>query len=194
MCSLISLEIKIRYVEGLTLGKKPIRKNVFVILSIENQIYSQNNRQVSTGICEEGEMSNPTWNEKLTMTMPIGTKYIILDICHKTKSIATTRVPTSDFIGNYTPQNYVHFLSYRLRNSYDEPNGIINFCVNVKGDKFGGQSEQNIKVNGISGYRSSYEESSYLPKVCNATSNIDGRRRCNDVVVGVPNGWFDTWH
>ncbi|KAL9245335.1 hypothetical protein vseg_018998 [Gypsophila vaccaria] len=198
MCSFTCLEIKIRYVEGLTLGKKPVQKNVFVTVSTEDQVYARNN-QISTGICEECETSNPTWNEKLTMMIPIGTKYIVLDVYHRTrskeKSIATARVPTSDFIDDYITKNYVHFLSYRLRDSYDESNGIINFCVNVKGNKLEGQSEQNYsKVIGISGY--DYGETSNLSKPCNGRTPIidDDRRRKNDVVVGIPHGWFNAYH
>ncbi|KAK9757986.1 hypothetical protein RND81_01G198700 [Saponaria officinalis] len=175
MCSSFPLEIKIRYVEGLTIGNKLIRKNVFVTVSTIDQIHARN--QISTQLCNDDGETNPTWNEKLITTIPTDTKFILLDVRQKTtskeKSIAVAKVPMSDFVHAYTPENYVHFLSYRLRDSHGEPNGIINFCVNIKG---------------LSGHRYDHR---------NKPSEIHGcsydTRNFNDVVVGVPVGWSNTW-
>ncbi|KAL9228944.1 hypothetical protein vseg_004470 [Gypsophila vaccaria] len=187
MCSSSSMEIEIRYVEGLTIGNKLIHKNVFVAVSTIGQVYTRN-QVISTQLCHDGE-TNPTWNEKLVTPIPIDTKSILLDIRQKTrskeKSIAVAKVPMSDFVGAYTPQNHVHFLSYRLRDCHGEPNGIINFCVNVKGLSSGHQSGRDNKPSQIQGY-STYGQS-YVPKTCSSTSNF------NDVVVGVPAQWSNTW-
>lgn len=36
-----------------------------------------------------------------------------------------------DFIGDYTPEKYMHFLSYRLRDAQGQKNGIVNVSVRV---------------------------------------------------------------
>ncbi|KAH9618251.1 hypothetical protein KSS87_001655 [Heliosperma pusillum] len=172
MYSSISLEIKIRYVEDMTVGKKLIRKNVFVVISTEDA-----RDQVSTRLCEDGDNNtNPTWNEKLTTTVPFNTKFLMLDVRQRTrskeKSIAVARVPISDFIGDYTPQNYLHFLSYRMRDLQGEPNGIINFCVNVKGrldQQYG--HHNNYKASEIQGY--GVHKQSCVPKPCNGTPSYN---------------------
>ncbi|CAI0380982.1 unnamed protein product [Linum tenue] len=42
-------------------------------------------------------------------------------------------VPVSDFLGGPTPEDYLHFLSYRLRDRRGVRNGIVNFSVRVIG-------------------------------------------------------------
>ncbi|KAA8520594.1 hypothetical protein F0562_014850 [Nyssa sinensis] len=80
--------------------------------------------------------SHPEWNEKLVVDMPVHAHSVTVEVQCKTNSgnkvIGAARIPVSDFVGGYTPENYLHFLSYRLRDDRGERNGIINLSVRVK--------------------------------------------------------------
>ncbi|CAI0386923.1 unnamed protein product [Linum tenue] len=47
--------------------------------------------------------------------------------------VGAVAVPVSDFLGDLTPEDYLHFLSYRLRDPRGVKNGIVNFSVRVIG-------------------------------------------------------------
>ncbi|XP_059637648.1 BON1-associated protein 1-like [Cornus florida] len=125
-----TLEVTIISGEGLLVTQsRPVKKNAFVIVrtdSVDTQM---------TKLDTEGE-SNPAWNEKLVVDMPIHARFLTVEVQCKTSSgnrvIGTARVPVSDFTGGYTPENYLHFLSYRLRDGNGERNGIINLSVRAK--------------------------------------------------------------
>ncbi|XP_057536772.1 BON1-associated protein 1-like [Amaranthus tricolor] len=187
------LEITIKTAEALTIrNQKPILKNVFVTISIENNGYMN---QIQTRLCDPSN-TKPTWNEKLIMSMPTNVKFIILEVRYKRKSndkfIGLAKVPTSDFVGNKMPLNYLHCLSYRLRDRDGEPNGIINFSVNVKRTKLDSQfdgnynSKDKIEIHGFN-CRENY---CAPPKLPWAGSTLLGDRSKNTAtVVGVPAAW-----
>ncbi|XP_009626441.1 BON1-associated protein 2-like [Nicotiana tabacum] len=107
-----------------------VKKNVFVNIKTESSSNIQTTRMDKEG------GSFPVWNEKLIVDMPMHARYLTVEVQCKTssgiKTIGIARVPTSDFIGGYLPENYLHLLSYRLRDEKGEKNGIINFSVKVK--------------------------------------------------------------
>ncbi|XP_055817412.1 BON1-associated protein 2-like isoform X2 [Solanum dulcamara] len=111
--------------------KQPVKKNTFV--NIKSESYSCNLQ--TTKMDKEGG-SFPRWNEKLIVDLPMHARHLTVEVQCKTssgiKTIGIAKVPTSDFIGGFLPEDYLHFLSYRLRNEKGEKNGIINFSVRVK--------------------------------------------------------------
>lgn len=86
--------------------------------------------------------SRPCWNQKFVVDMPANGKFITVEVQCKgsSHSIGTAKIPVSDFVGGFTPESYVHFLSYRLRDSYGERNGIVNLSVKVKLPEYVGGS------------------------------------------------------
>lgn len=203
------LQLTIQSAETLTTtGKKPVKQKTFVVISAEddNQAYvkqqQQQQQQRCTGSSEEGG-SNPTWNAKLEITIPMHTNYITLDVrCatssrsqEKSHSIGVARVPISDFIGNcYNNSNdYLHFLSYRLRDRVGEPNGIVNFSVKVlKGlDTMQQPTRPYVyKYNGfgeIGGWSEHHKKENYgYGSSSTHVVGVNGWRNPNTVVVGVP--------
>lgn len=85
---------------------------------------------------------NPEWDEKLVVEMPLHARFVTVEVqCKKNggynnnnnnRIIGTVKIPVSDFIGGLVPENYLHFLSYRLRDTQGERNGIINLSVRIK--------------------------------------------------------------
>lgn len=80
--------------------------------------------------------SYPKWNERLVVDLPAHAQAVTLEVHCKTafgnKVVGTASVPVSDFVGGYVPESYLHFLSYRLRDSRGVRNGIINISVKMK--------------------------------------------------------------
>ena len=78
----------------------------------------------------------PTWNEKIVVDFPSQARFLTVEVHCKTysgeKVVGMTRIRATDFSGGYFPDNYLHFLSYRLRDGKGERNGIINLSVRVK--------------------------------------------------------------
>ncbi|KAM3397661.1 BON1-associated protein 2 [Capsicum galapagoense] len=111
--------------------KQSIKKNAFVNVKAE---FSTCNIQ-TTKMDKEGGCF-PTWNEKLIVDMPMHARHLTMEVQCKTssgiKTIGIAKIPTSDFIGGFFPEDYLHFLSYRLRNEKGEKNGIINFSLRVQ--------------------------------------------------------------
>ncbi|PIN21995.1 hypothetical protein CDL12_05295 [Handroanthus impetiginosus] len=122
------IEVTVISAEGLLLNrKKPVKKNACVVVRSD----PFNSR--STGMDREGG-SYPSWNEKLVMELPVRARFITVEAHSGSKLIGTANIPVSDFAGGYLPENYLSFLSYRLRNANGEKNGIINLSVKVKGE------------------------------------------------------------
>ncbi|XP_071691126.1 BON1-associated protein 1-like [Rutidosis leptorrhynchoides] len=126
------LEITIISGEALSLaGKRSIKKNTYVTIETETSC----NNQFETSMDHENG-SYPSWNEKFMVEIPMHAKYFTLKVLCKNgfgdQVVGTVNVPVSDFIGRFFPSNYLHFLSYRLRDQYGSRNGIINFSVRVK--------------------------------------------------------------
>ncbi|KAL3814864.1 hypothetical protein ACJIZ3_016132 [Penstemon smallii] len=120
-----SIEVNVISAEGLSINRKQ-PKNVFVILRSD----PFNSRSTVTDI--EGG-SYPKWNEKLVMELPSHARFITVEAHSGRKLIGSASIPVSDFCGGYLPDNYLSFLSYRLRDANGEKNGIINLSVMVKG-------------------------------------------------------------
>lgn len=110
--------------------RRPVRKKAFVMVQTDSQMVKSRKIDVHGGSC-------PAWNEKLDVQVPMHSRFITVQVqCEVSKSISKTigqaQIPISDFVGGYFPHNYLHFLSYRLRNANGERNGIINISVRTK--------------------------------------------------------------
>ena len=126
-----SLEVTIISGENLRVDRtRPVKKNVFVVVRTDSSPISQ-----STNLDIDGG-SYPTWNQTLLVDMPVHARFLNVDVQCRSNSgdkvVGTARIPASDFAGGYFPENYLHFLSYRLRDSGGERNGIVNLSVRVK--------------------------------------------------------------
>ncbi|CAL0318340.1 unnamed protein product [Lupinus luteus] len=125
-----TIEITILSCENLRLNKRSIKKNIFVT------VQSDDSSEVNiTGVDSDGG-SYPSWNENFVIDMPLHARFITAEVKCKTitgvKNVGFSRIPVSDFIGGYVPENQVHFLSYRLWDSKVNRNGVINVSVRVK--------------------------------------------------------------
>ncbi|XP_010255486.1 PREDICTED: BON1-associated protein 2 [Nelumbo nucifera] len=123
----LELEINVISAEDLRLRHRSIKKNAFVVVRTDSHNYR------STRVDTEGG-SYPYWNEKLNLALPNSAKFITVEVQCKTasgraRSVGTASIPVSDFIGDYTPAYYLHFLSYRLREQNGERNGIVNLSI-----------------------------------------------------------------
>ncbi|KAG5626870.1 hypothetical protein H5410_012088 [Solanum commersonii] len=111
--------------------KQPVKKNAFV--NIKSESYSCNLQ--TTKMDKEGG-GFPKWNEKLIVDLPMHARHLTVEVQCKSssgiKTIGIAKVPTSDFIGGILPEDYLHFLSYRLRNEKGEKNGIIIFLLGLR--------------------------------------------------------------
>ncbi|XP_057980459.1 BON1-associated protein 2-like [Malania oleifera] len=127
--SLRTLEITVISGEGLRLGGRRKAKNAFVTIRTDHY----NSR--TTRVDPEGG-SHPSWNEKLVVDLPVHSRFVTVAVqCRAgsgTRPVGTALIPATDFFGGYTPENYLHFLSYRLRDPTGVRNGIINISVRVK--------------------------------------------------------------
>ncbi|KAK7274560.1 hypothetical protein RIF29_15656 [Crotalaria pallida] len=125
-----TLEITILSAENLRINKRSIKKNTFVT------VQSEASSEVSSTRMDTEGGSYPSWNEKFVMDMPLHARFITAEVKCKTltgvKSVGMARIPVSDFIGGYVPENHVHFLSYRLWDNKVTRNGVINVSVRVK--------------------------------------------------------------
>ncbi|KAI3701149.1 hypothetical protein L2E82_45794 [Cichorium intybus] len=124
-----ALQLTIISAEDLSLTKTHlVKKNTYVVIKVDS-----NNDQITTMDTQNG--SYPSWNEKFLIDVPMHVKSFTLEVRCKNFSghhvVGSARVPMSDFIGGYFPCNYLQFLSYRLRDRYDERNGIINLSVKM---------------------------------------------------------------
>ncbi|KAK8654541.1 hypothetical protein V6N13_128504 [Hibiscus sabdariffa] len=127
-----TLEITILSAEDLRTGNRPVKKNAFVVVSID----SFNSK--ATKIDGEGG-SYPSWNDKLVMEMPVQTRFITLQVkyCKGSSSggeklVGVARIPVMDFTGGYSPETCLQYLSYRLRDAKGLKNGIINVSLRLK--------------------------------------------------------------
>ncbi|KAL4377105.1 hypothetical protein GQ457_02G000610 [Hibiscus cannabinus] len=126
-----TLEITILSAEDLRIDKKPVKKNAFVVVSIG----AFNDK--ATKMDREGG-SYPSWNDKLVMDMPMQTRFITLQVkyCKSSsggeRTVGVARIPVTDFVGGYSPETCLQYLSYRLRDPKGLKNGIINVCLRLK--------------------------------------------------------------
>ncbi|XAR63106.1 hypothetical protein NMG60_11022931 [Bertholletia excelsa] len=125
-----TLEVTIISGEYLRPGRRgPLKKNAVV------NVWTIHPNSRATTVDSPGG-SWPTWNEKLVLHMPAGAKSLAVEVHYRTRSgnrpVGSVRVPSSDFSCGYLPEDYLHFLSYRLRDAGGEPHGIINLSVTKK--------------------------------------------------------------
>ncbi|KAL5565550.1 hypothetical protein UlMin_028714 [Ulmus minor] len=124
-----TIEITVLSAENLRLNRKLIKKNAFVVVRTDRYNFR------TTEIDAEGG-SYPKWKEKLVLEIPVQARSMTVEVHCKTsfgyRVIGTAIVPVSDFVGGYLPDNYLHFLSYRLRDYKGERNGIVNISVRMK--------------------------------------------------------------
>ncbi|KAF8026996.1 hypothetical protein BT93_E0041 [Corymbia citriodora subsp. variegata] len=125
-----ALEITLISAESIRLNKKPV-KNAFVAVRAEPGHECSTKPALDKG-------TNPQWNEKLIVDLPLHVAFITLEVKCKSSSgsykvVGGATVPVSDFAGALgTPEGYVHFLSYRLRDSNGvRTDGIINISAKM---------------------------------------------------------------
>ncbi|KAF7814692.1 BON1-associated protein 2-like [Senna tora] len=75
------------------------------------------------------------WKQKLEIEVPADAGFITAEVKERSgslmrdiSSIGMAKIPVSDFVGGYVPQDQVQFLSYRLWDRKCRRNGIINVC------------------------------------------------------------------
>ncbi|KAK3428728.1 BON1-associated protein 2-like [Eucalyptus grandis] len=121
------LEITAISGEDLRFHKKPL-KNAIVVVRADSA-----DPCMTEPAAEDG--TNPRWNKKLTLDVPLHGEFITVEVhCKRSswrdhKLVGGVRIPVSEILGGLTPANYLHFLSYRLRDNYGIRNGIINISV-----------------------------------------------------------------
>ncbi|KAM3698647.1 hypothetical protein ACB098_06G203400 [Castanea mollissima] len=140
---LCTLEITVISGEDLRNNRRPIKKNAFVVVRTDSYNSRRTDMDTDNG-------SYPKWNEKLVVDMPMHAQFITLEVQCKTslgnKTVGTTRIPVSDFVGGYMPESYLHFLSYRLRDQNGERNGIVNISVRVKVPEYASCSRTELGI------------------------------------------------
>ncbi|QCD91479.1 BON1-associated protein 2-like [Vigna unguiculata] len=131
-----TVELTVLSAENLQMNKKPVRGNTFVTVHSD----ASSDGGAVTKVDSEGG-SYPSWNEKVVVNVPLHARFITVEVRSKTSSsssltgsnsVGVARIPVSDFIGGYVPENQLHFLSYRLWDGNVRRNGVINISVRVK--------------------------------------------------------------
>ncbi|KAI4369899.1 hypothetical protein MLD38_018294 [Melastoma candidum] len=136
-----TLEVTVLSAEDLTANHRPIKSKAFASLRTEDRgggpsTHCSGSKSYSTRINEDGGQS-PSWNEKLTVKLPVSSTGVVVEVLRKGSSgdrmVGMARIPKSDFTGEYSVPvtNHLHFLSYRLRDPRGVKNGIINVAVRV---------------------------------------------------------------
>ncbi|XP_047336073.1 BON1-associated protein 2-like [Impatiens glandulifera] len=172
-----ALEITIISGEGLRLSRsKRVEKNAFVTVSADQtQILASTRMDVDGG-------SYPTWNDKIFVDIPIQSRFLIVEVQCKSKYngdrvVGGVRIPVKDFVGGFTPTNYLNFLSYRLRDRKGEKNGIINISIKVN-------STKGDHVDGFN-YSQPWLTASYNNQIA-ATTIVGNKDSNNGIVTGFP--------
>ncbi|KAL6499301.1 hypothetical protein OROHE_025964 [Orobanche hederae] len=120
------IEITVISAEGLLLNKKQTaQKNVFITVKIDPYSSGSTGRVDTDGGC------CPAWNEKMVMDLPVHARFITVEARAGSRSIGAANIPVTDFGGGNLPENYLSYLSYRLRDGNGERNGIVNLSLRV---------------------------------------------------------------
>ncbi|CAI9101727.1 OLC1v1039119C1 [Oldenlandia corymbosa var. corymbosa] len=125
------LEVRVISAEDLSVNRRqPLKKNAFVVIKSEAQKI-----EAATTVDKDGG-SYPSWDEKFSVDMPMHSRYLTAEVrCRGgaggDRLIGSAKIPVTDFLGGLVPENYLHFLSYRLWDYNGERNGIINLSVRV---------------------------------------------------------------
>ncbi|MQL99209.1 hypothetical protein Taro_031925 [Colocasia esculenta] len=129
---LASLEITVLSAEDLTHSRRPVKKNAFVIVRTGSRTHASTSPHTDGG-------SFPRWNQKLRLSLPRSSRSIAVEVRCKTgpdeRVLGEVSIPVSEFYGSELrlPSDYLHFLSYRLRDRRGERNGIINLSIRAHG-------------------------------------------------------------
>lgn len=108
---------------------KSIKKNTMAIIKTPN-----NNNQVFSTTLDKSNGSNPQWNEKFLVEMPVDAHWFHVEVRSGLDTlIGVARIPVSDFVNRLVPFGYLNFLSYRLRSGHGDGfiRGIVNISVRV---------------------------------------------------------------
>ncbi|CAI0453048.1 unnamed protein product [Linum tenue] len=133
-----TLEFTILSAEDLRIDGRPVKKNAFAVVRTDPSNSGSTRADLDGG-------SYPLWNEKVVveMSMPMQKSVTVEVQCRVgsgNRVVGSVAVPVSEFLGGLTPEDYLHFLSYRLRDPRGVRNGIVNFSVRVIGGGGGGGS------------------------------------------------------
>ncbi|CAH8392382.1 unnamed protein product [Eruca vesicaria subsp. sativa] len=129
-----SLEIELISAEGLKVNRKPVKRKTFGVVKID---------QETQHICEVDEQggSYPIWKQRIKTEMAVdgSVRFITVEVSYKTsggavKIVGVAKIPVTDFMGGFSPQGHLNFLSYRLRDEYGDKSGIVNVSIMVKPD------------------------------------------------------------
>ncbi|XP_030533479.1 BON1-associated protein 1-like [Rhodamnia argentea] len=178
-----SLELEVTVISGedLRINDRPIKNNAFVTVKADSG-GSLSSLQDSTKPDVQSE-SYPYWDEKLHVDLPAGSRYVVVEVCRRSsaavdKLVGTAWIPVSDFVGDYTPENYLHFLSYRLRDAQGQRNGIVNISVRVITSSYKGTAASS--------------SSSSSPSVPKFGIPVD-REKTGGTVTGMPVWYPNQW-
>ncbi|KAF5733012.1 BON association protein 1 [Tripterygium wilfordii] len=130
-----TLEFTVLSGEDLRLDGKPIKKGAFVVVKIDPL------NRFTTKIDAEGG-SYPYWEDKFVMELPANSRFVTAEVRCKNNGriVGKATMPVSDIEGEYTPLDYLHFLSYRLRDERGLKNGIVNVSARLKVRGYAGSS------------------------------------------------------
>ncbi|RWW87542.1 hypothetical protein BHE74_00003629, partial [Ensete ventricosum] len=172
-----TVEITIISAEELRHGRRPLDKGAFVAVRSGSDTHSQ----VATGVDRDGG-GYPCWNEKLTMTLPPSARSMSVGVYCRSKmgagaarAVAAAEVPVSDFLWL---EDYLHLLSYKLRDSNGVGNGIINFSVRV----IGGEGKRDIEE--VLNVTASHVSRVHIHLIRVSVSRPRERRRSRRSIVG----------
>ncbi|CAN0838907.1 BON1-associated protein 1, partial [Linum grandiflorum] len=171
-----------------TYASRSIKKNAFAL--VKTDLF---NSKSTTTDFDSG--SYPRWNEKLVVHLLARTQLVTVEL--QCKVGAGNRVV--GFLGDLTPESYIQFLSYMLRDPRGVKNGIVNFSVRVIGGGGGGIGYYGCSVAArkkeAAGFGGGYAASSCSTPSWKTTSSSWGVRAARDgdvgcdgggVVIGVP--------
>ncbi|KAG7018979.1 BON1-associated protein 2, partial [Cucurbita argyrosperma subsp. argyrosperma] len=137
-----SIEITVISGEDLRIDRKSVKRKTFVTVKFDRQSIGGGGGR--TEIDERGGCY-PFWNEKMLMEIPVDAMFLTIEVhcgsISRNRIVGTANVPVSDFLGRYRPENYLHLLSYRLRDRCGERNGIVNISVRVRALESESESE-----------------------------------------------------
>ncbi|BAU00377.1 BON1-associated protein [Vigna angularis] len=172
-----TVEVTVLSAENLQMNKKPVRGNTFVTVHSD----AGTDAGAVTKVDSEGG-SYPSWNDKVVVNVPLHARFITVEVKSKTtsssssltgsNSVGVARIPVSDFIGGYVPENQLHFLSYRLWDGNVKRNGVINISVRVKVSERSSCSSNSMPFAAVTG----------MPVAGNGSTGV---------VTGIPALWLN---
>ncbi|CAN7021204.1 unnamed protein product [Brassica oleracea var. botrytis] len=129
-----SLEIELISAEGLEVNGKPVKRQTFGVVRIDQETHHK------CKVDEQGG-SYPIWQDRIKAEMAVdgSVRFITVEVFYKTsggaeKNVGVAKIPVTDFMGGFAPRGHLNFLSYRLRDAYGDKSGIVNVSIMVKPD------------------------------------------------------------